>query len=262
MIYKLAHKITKHWLRKNLGKTSFAPILFDYKNIVNEGLNFGNDERIEIAENYLITHLSQFYSSPLVIDVGANMGEYSQKCLRGFLSPQIYAIEPCSSSFAQLSIVLNSQVSLHQIALSDFDGNATMYISEANNKLNSLIKRTHSKHYWEQGESVLTQTLDSFAETKNILSIDLLKIDAEGSEYTILLGASNLLKGKKINHIQFEFGGAMLSLRHFFKDFYDLLSHNYQIFYLLNDGIYPINQYHEKLENFCGNNFYAKLRQD
>ena len=54
---------------------------------------------------------------------------------------------------------------------------------------------------------VQTQTLDNFCRIKKIKRIDLLKIDAEGTEEKILLGAKKLLSRKKIDLIYTEVSG-------------------------------------------------------
>ena len=51
---------------------------------------------------------------------------------------------------------------------------------------------------------VNTRTLDSFCDENKINNIDLLKIDAEGNEKNILLGAERLLKEKRIYSIYVE----------------------------------------------------------
>ena len=54
---------------------------------------------------------------------------------------------------------------------------------------------------------VQTQTLDNFCRIKKIKRIDLLKIDTEGTEEKILLGAKKLLSRKKIDLIYTEVSG-------------------------------------------------------
>ena len=54
---------------------------------------------------------------------------------------------------------------------------------------------------------VATTTLDSFLKKNKIKSIDILKIDIEGSEYELLQGAKNALKKEKIKIILIEIVG-------------------------------------------------------
>ena len=54
---------------------------------------------------------------------------------------------------------------------------------------------------------VKTQTIDNFCTLNNIKRIDLLKLDTEGTEHEVLLGAENLLSQGKIGLIYTEISG-------------------------------------------------------
>ena len=54
---------------------------------------------------------------------------------------------------------------------------------------------------------VQTQQIDNFCKLNNIERIDLLKLDTDGTEYEILLGAEKLLSEGKIGLIYTEISG-------------------------------------------------------
>jgi FkbM family methyltransferase len=54
---------------------------------------------------------------------------------------------------------------------------------------------------------VKTQTIDNFCTLNNIKRIDLLKLDTDGTEHEVLLGAENLLSQGKIGLIYTEISG-------------------------------------------------------
>jgi hypothetical protein len=56
-----------------------------------------------------------------------------------------------------------------------------------------------------------------------VTQIGLLKIDTEGHEMAVLMGASRLLKRGGIDFIQFEFNEMNVFSRVFMRDFFDLL---------------------------------------
>ena len=66
-------------------------------------------------------------------------------------------------------------------------------------------------------------TIDHFCSKKGIEFIDFLKIDAEGSELTVLQGAAQMINDGRIGFIQFEFNEMNVMSRCFLRDFYDLL---------------------------------------
>jgi FkbM family methyltransferase len=55
-------------------------------------------------------------------------------------------------------------------------------------------------------EEVPATTIDTYCERNGIPKIDLLKIDVEGAEYQVLLGAHHMLESKRIRCCVFEFG--------------------------------------------------------
>ena len=91
--------------------------------------------------------------------------------------------------------------------------------------------------------TVDTITIEKYVEEKNIVQIDLLKIDTEGHDLFVLKGANKLIQERKIDFILFEFSHMAMIPRVYFKDFWDFLSLNYSIYYILSDGLFPIKKY-------------------
>ncbi len=104
----------------------------------------------------------------------------------------------------------------------------------------TVIENLHGQK--AQGFTVDCVTLDSFAKAQKVKNISLLKIDVEGLELEVLKGASELLKDKKIELIQFEFNQMHVFQRVFFKDIVDLLS-DYKLYRLSKNGLLPLGQY-------------------
>lgn len=83
----------------------------------------------------------------------------------------------------------------------------------------------------DDGYRCNTTTLDEYTRIHNITRIDFLKIDAEGADYKILLGAPNLIKKDKILAIQFEYWDGV-------QKFYNLLSEKYNLYYIENSEVF------------------------
>ena len=89
----------------------------------------------------------------------------------------------------------------NQIALGKEKGVGRYY-----NEYSSLLKRDLVGKKWRHLQhstlAVEIDTLDNYCEEKGITRIDLLKIDAEGSDLDIILGSQRMLPS--IRYIQFE----------------------------------------------------------
>jgi len=109
-------------------------------------------------------------------------------------------------------------------------------------------------------EVVDIRTIDSFCLEKNIDHISFLKLDTEGNELNILKGAKNMINSEKIDFIQFEFGGCNIDSKTYFQDFYYLLNPRYQIYRILENGLFPIKKYCETNEIFLTTNYLAEKK--
>ena len=66
-----------------------------------------------------------------------------------------------------------------------------------------------------------------------------------------------MISDKKINFIQFEFGGCNIDSRTYFQDFFYLLNDNYTIYRDLKNGLFEMPVYKETYEIFITINFLA-----
>jgi hypothetical protein len=55
-------------------------------------------------------------------------------------------------------------------------------------------------------EEVPATTLDLYCERNGVAEIDLLKVDVEGAEFQVLVGARRLLDERRVRRLTFEFG--------------------------------------------------------
>lgn len=134
----------------------------------------------------------------VVIDIGANIGAFS--ILAANEGARVYAVEPESENFSALekNISLNSMenaITPFLFGISDHRGQALISKEGGNSTIvgNSF------------GSLIELLTLDGFVESLGLSSIGVLKIDAEGSEVPIILGASkNTLSMCKYITLEFD----------------------------------------------------------
>lgn len=145
-----------------------------------------------------------------IVDVGANRGEWSRMFLEH--APAIeraVLFEPGARAAQMLrdSLARNPRIAIAEIALSDHEEAEGRFFEEpeAGNK-SSLTRGAATAGAIET--RVRVSTLDAEAERLGILHIDLLKIDAEGSDFAVLRGAAGLLRASRVGVIQWEYGDA------------------------------------------------------
>lgn len=131
------------------------------------------------------------------VDVGANIGYYT--CLFGKQLRErgrVFAFEPDAANFAllkrntQINWIDKRNIVIEQLALSDSTGTATLYRNVEKPGNTSLLEPSEEERQAQnlQPYEVPTDTLDSYF-ARHGGQIDLLKIDVEGHEFPILMGA-------------------------------------------------------------------------
>lgn len=228
------------------------------ESLISVGIGYRNSNPMA-AEQWLIEHVlvDLLRSKDLIFfDVGANLGDYSNLLKMNFINASIYSFEPNPETYEKLDkrFVDSENVRTYNIGFSSKENEATLY-SYLNNPTSghaSTLKDVFSQLYMEDSIKefkIVLSTLDLFANKLSIKKIDFLKIDTEGLEYDILIGASNLIKENRISIIQFEFNEMNIIKRKFLLDFFNLLD-NYKIYRLLNGNILDISKYKSEFEIF------------
>jgi FkbM family methyltransferase len=128
----------------------------------------------------------------VTIDVGANLGLYTRELSR--LSKQVYAFEPSRKMADLLRRTSASNVSIHEIALSDQAGNAELFIPQTDQNmvygLASLEPSIGASSKKVVSVNVPTARLDAIVHQ----NVAFVKIDVEGHELSVLNGAVGLLE--------------------------------------------------------------------
>lgn len=134
-------------------------------------------------------------SKTIFIDIGANVGYYSLLAAHISKLGQVYSFEPVSTTYNKLlrNISLNnfSIIQCFQIAISNFTGKATVFISADDNTGMSGLQS--AENFSGTAEVINCTTLDQVVTDYRIPKVDLIKIDVEGSEVNVLKGMEMVL---------------------------------------------------------------------
>ena len=199
-----------------------------------------------------------------LFDVGANRGQFLDLAISG-LGPRpfsIHCFEPSAATFKMLTEGrrIDPRVILNPFALGKVSGESTLYYDQPGSGMASLTKRrlAHFGTDFNCSERVRVETLDRYCEERGIKHVDLLKMDVEGHEMDVLLGAERMLV-RSVRMVMFEFGGCNIDTRTYFQDFFYLLQkYGMQLYRITPSGfLYPIASYLEQFEQFRTTNFLA-----
>ena len=156
-------------------------------------------------------------SEPVILDVGANKGQSITRYKKLFQNPIIHSFEPNIDEVKILEqkYINDKNLYLNNVAVGDKKGNLEFNINavSGHSSFKNLIPNTtwikersnsikiDDKNYTTKKVNAEIITLDDYVNEKNLTNIDILKIDTQGFEDKVLLGAQNLLKNNRIKLI-------------------------------------------------------------
>ena len=129
----------------------------------------------------------------VTVDVGANCGLYTQQLAR--LSGQVHAFEPSHDMADLLRRTSASNVSIHEIALSDHQGDAELFTPQGDRGL-VYGRASLEQQEMEASARDVVATHVPLARLDEVVRQDVsfVKVDVEGHELNVLQGATELIE--------------------------------------------------------------------
>ena len=253
------------------------------KNIIQKLVNlFGYKiTKLKSTIPYNLDDITKFLitkSDPVILDVGANKGQSINRYKKLFSNPIIHSFEP---NIDEVNILKSKYINdknlyLNNVAVGDKKGNLEFNINvrSGHSSFKNLIPNTtwikkRSKRFKVDDKNYTTKkinaeiiTLDDYVNEKNFTNIDILKIDTQGFEDKVLLGAKNLLKNNRIKLVQLE-----LIFSEIYEDplnIYDvektLIPNNYKLFGINNGGSLISNYIYQSDFIYISNDTYENFK--
>lgn len=201
-----------------------------------------------------------------IVDVGANVGSWTiQFCdqfraIRGLNEhlPRILLIEPAPSSVAALRerFANYARAEVLDVAVGPESG-STRIVHEEESPLNHILLESEApgECNWIQ---VQVRTLDDVlqAHLTDGGLIDLIKIDAEGYDFQVLLGLANLLALEKVRVIQFEYNHRWLRFGNSLYNVFQLAKDSsLNVLKITPKGLQLLTEWHPELDKFWDGNY-------
>lgn len=174
--------------------------------------------------------LLRFYNIKTVIDVGANKGQTVFEVMACSQAIKMHSFEPIKSVFKEL--VQNTRqypsVTCHNFGLGEKAESMTINVNEASQSSSILeLGDTHKRNFdfavQTHQETIDIITLDSFFAKNSFEGALLLKIDVQGFEKSVLLGAQEALKRTDLIFIEATFQELYVG-QNLFGDLFNLLN--------------------------------------
>ena len=177
-----------------------------------------------------------------VVDVGANVGQWSTMLLDLITPEKLIMIEPQPAAFDELQRVFGSQanVELHRLAIGDREGMTSMCVTRDTTGTSVLPPREEMRELVGRNwavESRIEVPLTTLDRLLGHAEISLLKIDVQGFEKAVLAGASECLTRTdflliELNFMQQYEGGS------WFGEIHEILTRDYP--FVLVDASKPL----------------------
>lgn len=201
----------------------------------------------------------------LIVDVGANVGNYAAAARAVFLDAKLHLFEPSAVNLEKLNSRFggDNTITINSTALNAKTGDVTLFSDHAGSGLASLTKRRLDHFNIEMDITEVVAAIrfeDYWLNNLNQANVDIVKLDIEGHELEAFQGFGQAMQ--HCNLVQFEFGGCNIDTRTFFQDFwYFFKSADFDIYRITPYGPELIDVYREIDEVFITTNYVAVNRR-
>lgn len=183
-------------------------------------LNDSSDGTLN-GEHWLQSRLATLRPA-VVLDVGANRGEWTGAALELMPTAHVHAFEPIPEVSRDLRRDYSDhpRVTLNEVALTASGASMlTMWSSGRGDRMSSAVPSAWTDVH---ALSVTSDSGDHYLEAQGIDHVDLLKVDVEGHEMSVLTGVELSLARSRIDVVQFEFTLWAAVARTWLADYYEL----------------------------------------
>jgi FkbM family methyltransferase len=218
------------------------------------------------GEEALLERLRPF-APALLLDVGANVGDWSLAACRHLPTTTVHAFEIAPRTADELrsnaAAAFPDRLVVNGFGLGDREGDITIYFSEESTTATSTIQDVFALSAAEHGIQAPTKmtaritTGDAYLREHGLERVNFLKIDVEGAELSVLNGFGDAFRRGAIELVQFEYGPLNVRTREFLEDYYRFFAERgFEVGKLYPEGV-AFRPFGADDEDFTGPNYIA-----
>lgn len=200
------------WYHKTLLKPRFHKKRRHLINRVLQSYGYDNYQNDELTgERFFIENVLAATNPKLCLDIGANVGGYSEKLL-SLTASKVIAFEPqpnLQSALADVAVAFSDRLTVVSKGVGSRAEKLVLHYNEDADTHASFIKEINEVPYVDNHSTVEIDvvTLDEFFSARpDVKELDLIKVDTEGFEAEVLEGARNTIANLRPSFVQFEYG--------------------------------------------------------
>jgi FkbM family methyltransferase len=180
----------------NVGNAALASPLLPLTRAIPAGISYPYDIKRILRGQPLRT----------IVDAGANIGQTSLFLRKHFPQADLWAFEPFSPAFKELQAQTQRFKTIHPLAYALGETAQTLERPvRENSELNTLVdSNCRADETLLGSETIEVKRLDQIAQDRAWEGIDLLKMDVQGYELSLLRGAERLLEQNRIKLVYSE----------------------------------------------------------
>lgn len=154
----------------------------------------------------VISLLPYLSPDPVIFDVGSNKGEWTDLILDRAYQVHLFEPNEILLHYTMVKYCDRKNVLYCDAAICHQQGKEIdfYYFTNENNGLSSILNNPKWDYLPKKYKKVKSETLSNYCSYFDVKLIDFLKVDTEGADYLVLLGAEQLLREKRIKFIQVE----------------------------------------------------------
>ena len=267
------HPGARSWLAQRVLSDRYEPRTRALADFFDRSVLAWKNKQYDVALNgeaALLERLRPFAPATL-IDVGANVGEWALAACRALPEGVVHAFEIADATAEVLAANVaaagfSPRVRINRVGLAATAGEIPFYFipeSQAEHTESSTLRAAVAFSAGDHAASAIVETTarvitgDGYLREQGITHVDLLKIDVEGAEFSVLEGFADAFGCGAIDMVQFEYGPLNLTTRKLLAD-YDAFftAQGFMLGKLYPEGV-AFKPYELTDEDFIGPNYVA-----